>query len=324
MISDEGRLSYEDKELIEKFMRVYPEIDMYPYFLSSITNLLENNKLFRKYVLTYEDGDKVFCVVKDIRMYQTQRTDIYILPISLNKNVEHEKDALQKIVTKDNIQYALARKEFLEHYESMLGDLSLEHVYDDYFTILSTRWDGVNLNEYLRRHKIRQIGDRFQIRKLTPSDYFEVSELHDIWFRGHEKAMTKNLFRNIFSMFDFLCGCPYCFFYGMFLDNKLVGYGVIEYFYKGSDKVYAHEVAQQTYRMDTFDEVLNMFPDRDILKKCLQNISQVGYYYLMEELKQQGIYLVSVAGSVNMKGLANYKMNNYKNVTYYDRYNIKI
>lgn len=298
------------EELVSKLSTISGnEIVRYMFVPNKVVDL---SSLNRAQVMQYNE---CYAVIKNVSYTKQPFTRMIYPFVSLSKSDLTQ--AFQYAID-NNVKDVILDSVNLEYYKKSIpnfnpDNLSLAKQFTDFYSDLNTRFVDYNENKFIKQHKIRKFQDRLELRKLTLSDYYAVIDLYNSWAESKHLHNQKS-FKHFFKYFPDYLSNPNLFIYGMFYDNQLMTWGVINL--HGTNNHIAYEAVQQSY---TSSRLPDNFELTDENRQVISNIGQIVYYYLYKYLKSIDVDIVHCAGSYDTRqSLLDYKLNLYKNkIDYY-------
>lgn len=303
--------------IINRFFKVlmkrYGTEGMYPYFLNPLyRHYLKDNRF--KYIIIELENDYVMVSIKYVRMFNVKYVRLIGLPISLN-NIEENEDRVLNILIENKMideiyfRYAEAEKVVLKmkipNQKGIKGR--------DYYSIVEERFKYLDRGKWRSKHRINICNKNPNIvfRKAIIQD---IPKMRDLDYRWREWKKRKNesisdikLFEGIFKSLEEDINNDKILAYNLFYKDILLGMII---FFKVLDGDYVHQVVNKTmYHTIYTDEIFKGLDDYDInfIKKILNDVGQIMFYYSLKELKNLGIKAAYCAGYYTMKSLGVYK-----------------
>lgn len=309
-VTDFKRIKYADKPKVEKYylqkLDEYGIVGVHPYSLNYMYNEMNGNNAHRIFVHT-KNKDKIFLAMKRVDMFDIKYNRLIGLPISQKSDYVTVASTINELFDSGLIKEMYVPEHelgFMLHYDSMLEMfIDVEPVDFDYYTDIEERLPYISRSKYRSKHRIN-ICERqgAEMRVLGFDDYTQVKQLHEQWVKGKEVDTSVHggrMFSYFFKNYHKIVNDENLILLGLFYGEQLLGFTLFSKVLDG----YAYQLMSQTYNVKTLETA------DDTLRKVLQDIGQVFYYYIVTKLHSLNIKGFTVAGAAGSKKLLQYKEN---------------
>lgn len=253
----------------------------------------------RMLLVQMDDGDVVYCYMKNVTIYPA----IYIIlmgkPISSNGNVNNEDMVLMELCRYKHIVGFEGIQEEIDYINSVDNNLNLfdfeikPTYYEEYYIHTKSRfYDYLNLGKWRAKYSINKIKSNpdFVFRPFENEDYEKNLKLVESWKSSHNKKVTKfNVTFETKSYTDILNSVhngkmlDKYLIYNLFYKDELIGciiYLIVEV---GDIKISYQEHNINLSRKFEDENQLNI--DNNFFK----NIGNIMFYLTTEDLIKNGI-----------------------------------
>lgn len=250
----------------------------------------------RMLLVEMEDGDVVYCYMKNVTIYPA----IYIIlmgrPISSHGNTGNEDKVLVELCQYKHIVGFEAIQEEIDYLNSTN---LIEHFeikppyYDEYYIHTKSRFeDYLNLGKWRSKYSINKLKSNsdFVFRQFRNEDYEKNVKLVELWKSSHNKKVTKfNVTFETKSYFDILNKVnegkllDEYLIYNLFYKEELVGCIIFLVVKVGDIKISYQEHNINLSRKFENENQLNI--DNNFFK----NIGNIMFYLTTEDLIKKGI-----------------------------------
>lgn len=291
LISEQPLYEYYQEKVLAKYgSDAFPYISADPYFTEC-----EENFRHKFIEIGMDDNDRVALFIKFFAMFGNNGAYLWFKPISLNDNKDNEELVLQILKNNNLIDYIMIPKVLPN-----VDYTKLRKINDDYYCNVHDRVKEVNRSKYRSAKGINKIDKEIHINTLVnqynPDD---LQELSYYWWKLHNKQ-NKQFDRHLQKFIDLQLDNKSDVLTWE-LNNKLIGFTIICYYFGGSCARIHHNRTLLKTEIDDTDSYL------------IGHLADYMHYHTIQFLNKKGVQFAYIGDSYqSAKYLAPYKARNFK------------